>query len=349
MSEIIIIALCLILNAILSCIEMAFVTVSKPQLKKMADSGITAAKRILLFKTNPERTLSVLQVGITLVGAISAAVGGAGAEEWLSPWLMTKFQLQEETAEMIAILTIVLPLTYVSVVVGELVPKSIALKFPMRIALTGGYVLLILDRIFQPFVALLEASTKFLTKFVFANFKHEAQYASSSDVDLDNLTDTHKQYVFNLINVDKRTVKDVMLKWEDVNTVNVDEHYTEVLEKIKTCRHTRLPVINENNEVIGLLHTKEFVAETEITKLDWKQLIRKISFLNPNEPILNVLKKLQGLKSHLAIVKQDGHPIGIVTIEDIFEEVVGDIYDEDDDPSTLLATNSRIRTMSLKS
>lgn len=348
MTELIVIALCLLFNAVLSCIEMAFVTVSKPQLKKMADSGLVAAKRILLFKANPERTLSVLQIGITLVGAISAAVGGAGAEEYLSPKFMSWFAVSEETSEALAILTIVLPLTYVSVVVGELVPKSIALRFPMRIALSGGMLLIVLDRIFHPFVVLLEASTKFFTQFVFANFKSESALNSTGDVDLENLTESHKQYVFNLINVDKRTVKDVMLEWEDVNTVNEVDHYTEVLEKIKTSRHTRLPVINENDEIMGLLHTKEFVSETEITKLDWRQLIRQIPYLNPNEPILNVLKKLQGLKSHLAIVRQDGKPIGIVTIEDIFEEVVGEIYDEDDEPSTLLAANSRIRTMTLK-
>jgi putative hemolysin len=348
MTEFIVIALCLLFNAILSCIEMAFVTVSKAQLKKMADSGVTAAKRILLFKSNPERTLSVLQIGITLVGAISAAVGGAGAEEYLSPKFMTWFDVSEETSEALAIISIVLPLTYISVVVGELVPKSIALRFPIKIALTGGMLLTVLDRIFYPFVVLLEGSTKFFTQFVFANFKSESTMEASGDVDIDGLTDAHKQYVFNLINVDKRTVKDVMLKWEDATTVHETDHYTDVLEKIKTNRHTRLPVISESGDVIGLLHTKEFVAETEIVKLDWKQLIRRIIFLNPNEPILNVLKKLQSQKSHLAIVQKENAPIGIVTIEDIFEEVVGEIYDEDDDPNTLLAANSRIRTMSLK-
>lgn len=348
MTEFLVIALCLLLNAILSCIEMAFVTVSKAHIKKLAASGQVSAQRVLTLKTNPERTLSVLQIGITLVGAISAAVTGAGAEEYLSPQIMAWLNVAEETSEFIAIAIVVLPLTYVSVVIGELVPKSIALRFPLRIALAGGYVLIWLDRIFYPFVILLESSTKFFTKFVFARFRSENAVASSDGVDLDNLSEANRQYVFNLINIDKRIVKDVMLPWEKVTTIYNGSHQHEVLEKIKEDRYTRLPVINMNDEVIGILHTKEFVSESEITKIDWTQLIRSAIFLNPKEPILNALKKLQNNKSHLAIIIQDQKPIGIVTIEDIFEEVVGDLHDEDDQPNTLLALNSKIRTIGLK-
>ena len=141
MFEFIVIAVCLLINAILSCVEMAFVTVSRPHLKQLAGKGNTAAKRILKLKETPERTLSVLQIGITLVGAISAAIGGAGAEESFSPYLQNRFGLTEDVAEGLAIVSIVLPLTYLSVVVGELVPKSLALKFPMKLALSGGLLL----------------------------------------------------------------------------------------------------------------------------------------------------------------------------------------------------------------
>ena len=348
MIEFLIIALCLALNAMLSCIEMAFVTVSKAHIKKLSQSGQVAAKRVLQLKQNPERTLSVLQIGITLVGAISAAVSGAGAEDYLGPKIVEYFRVSAETADFIAIAIIVLPLTYVSVVIGELVPKSIALRSPLKVALAGGHMLIWMDRLFHPFVALLEASTVFLTKFVFSRVKSEAAISSEEGMDLDNLSDQHKQYVINLINVDKRTVKDVMVPWDEATTIKETSHQHDVLDKIRESRHTRMPVVNENGEVIGLLHTKEFVAEAEITKIDWKQLIRSIITLTPKEPILNALKKLQNEKRHLAIIKDHGKVIGIVTIEDIFEEVVGDIYDEDDEPNTLLSLNARIRTMNLK-
>lgn len=347
MFESLIIITCLAVNAILSCFEMAFITVSKAHVKKMAELGNASAKRLLQLKINPERTLSIIQIGITLVGALSAAVAGAEAEKMLSSKIALTLGVAEQTAIAIAIIIVVVPLTYVSVVIGELAPKSIALKFPLKIALTGSYFLFVLDRFFYPFVIILESSTKFLTKYVFRNFKSESALASSGEVDLENLTDSHKQYVFNLINVDKRTVKDVMVQWDQVTTVNQSDHHHEILEKIKASRHTRMPVIGAEGKVIGLLHSKEFVSETEVTKLDWKQLIRSVITVSPKEHILNALKKLQSKKSHLGVIMQDGVTIGIVTIEDIFEEVVGEIYDEDDEPNTLLSTNSRIRTMNL--
>jgi putative hemolysin len=347
MTEIFVIALCLILNAILSCIEMAFVTVSKAHIKKLAASGQVSAKRVLVLKTNPERTLSVLQIGITLVGAISAAVTGAGAQEYLSPYFMGWLNTSAETSEFIAIALVVLPLTYLSVVIGELVPKSIALRFPLKIALSGGYILIFLDRLFYPFVFLLEGSTKFFTKFIFSRFKSESGVATEDGVDLDNLSEANRQYVFNLINIDKRMVKDVMVPWDEVSTIYNDCHQHEILQKIKEDRYTRLPVINRDGTIIGILHAKEFVSESEITKIDWNQLIRSAMYLTPKEPILNALKKMQNNKSHLAVILQDQEPIGIVTIEDIFEEVVGDLHDEDDQPNAFLALNSKIRAIGL--
>lgn len=336
------------LNAMLSCIEMAFITVSKAHIKRLSEAGHRAAKRVLLLKSNPERTLSVLQIGITLVGAISAAISGITADEHLSPYFMSTLGFSEENANYLSIAVIALPLTYLSVVVGELVPKSIALRFPLRIALAGGYFLIFLEKIFRPFVYMLETSTKFLTRYIFAKFKPESAINSTGDVDLANLTDDHKQYIFNLLNVDKRSVKDVMVPWDEVTKLYINDHQHEVLNKIKMARHTRMPVLDENDEVVGLLHAKEFVSESEISKLDWKQLIRSVPTLSPKESILSALKKLQNKKSHLALIKDGKTVTGIVTMEDIFEEVVGDIYDEADDPSTLLSVNSRVRTMNMK-
>lgn len=347
MVEFLVVVISILANAVLSGLEMAFVTVSKPHLKKIAAEGSTSALRVLKLKANPERTLSVLQVGITLVGAISAAVSGASAEEHLSPYIMNHFGVGEEFAETISIALVVLPLTYFSVVIGELVPKSLALKFPVRLALMGGLLLVILDRVFAPFVATLEYSTKFLTKFVFAKISTKENVDTTQEVDLDNLNETHKQFVFNLIGLDKRRIKDVMLPWDKVTKINLDDHAHDVFNKIKAHKHTRLPVV-QDGQVKGILYTKEFIADPEITKLDWRNLIRKAEYLNPNEPIINALKKLQLRKNHMGIIKNGDQILGLITIEDIVEEFIGEIYDEADETQQLLSSSSKIRQQNFR-
>ncbi len=346
MVELVVILVCLFFNAILSCVEMAFVTVSRPHLKKLATEGDVLAKKVLLLKANPERVLSVLQIGITLVGAISAAVGGAGAEEVLSPFYEARLGVNEDVAEGLAILSVVVPIAFLSVVIGELVPKTLALKFPMRFAKFGGTFLHFLDKVFAPFVFLLEFSTKIIISLFIKKLGSESMAEISGTIDIDNLTDTNKQYVLNLIDVDKRKVKDILLPWDMAIKISKDARPVDVLEIIKKSGHTRIPVL-EGDVPIGILHSKEFISESEISKIDWLQLVRPILFINFEEPILNALKVLQNNRNHMAVIVKDKEPIGIVTMEDIFEEVVGEIYDEDDNPRVLLSSNARIRTMNL--
>lgn len=347
MLEIFVVAFSILANAVLSGLEMAFVTVSKGHLKKLAAEGSNAALRVLSLKANPERTLSVLQVGITLVGAISAAVSGASAEEHLSPFFMATFSIGEELAESLSIAVVVLPLTFVSVVIGELVPKSIALRFPVKLALAGGLLLMILDRVFAPFVVIFEYSTKFITQILFAKFQTKENVDTTQEVDLDNLNETHKQYVFNLIGVDKKRVKDVMVPWDEVTKINIGDHTHDVLEVIRNHKHTRLPVMNED-KVEGLLFSKEFIAEPELANLDWRTLLREVEYFAPNEPIINALKKLQQRRGKMGVIRSGTTLLGIITMEDIFEEIVGDIYDESDETQQLLSSNFKIRNQNFK-
>ncbi len=346
MFEVIIVFMCLFINAVLSCVEMAFVTVSRPHLKKLAADGDLLAKKVLNLKSNPERVLSVLQIGITLVGAISAAVGGAGAEEAISPYFQSQWGLSDDSAEALAIVAVVLPLTFFSVVIGELVPKTLALKFPMRFAKLGGTFLHLLDKFFSPIVFLLELSTRIILSPFLKRLGKEKVAEVSGTIEIDNLTEAHKQYVLNLIEVDKRKVKDILLPWNLVTKVNKQDRPFEVLDVIKKSGHTRIPVM-DGDTPIGILHSKEFISETEVSKIDWLQLVRPVLIIGPDEHILNALKTLQSNRNHMGVIWKDSKPSGIVTIEDIFEEVVGEIYDEDDNPQVLLSSNSRIRTLNL--
>lgn len=123
-----------------------------------------------------------------------------------------------------------------------------------------------------------------------------------------------------------------------------DAHYRSVLETIKSSRHTRLPIVS-GDQVIGILHAKEFISESEIAKIDWHQLVRPMTKVKASESILQAFKSMQLHKSHIALVTREGERYGIVTVEDIFEEFVGDIMEDADDPTTLLSSNAKIRSV----
>ncbi|MEW6057102.1 MAG: CNNM domain-containing protein [Bdellovibrionota bacterium] len=346
MEEIIVIIVCLLLNALLAGAEMAFVTIPKPRLRDLSRNKNIDAQRILKLRENPERTLSVIQIGITLVGALAAAVGGAGAEESISPILQARFDLQENTAEFLSIVLIVIPLTYFSVVIGELVPKTLALRNPVGIALKSARWLTLFERIFAPVISSLEWSTKTFLKVFFKRAKIDPQLTQPDTVELDQLSQQARQYVINLVNVEKKRVKDVSLAWEQVTAVNGEQSVLEVEKVIITSGHTRLPVLSEG-KLAGIINTKEFMSLRAAGREDWTSIVRSVVQVREGDPLLKALRMMQEKRSHLSIVYAGNNLAGIVTMEDILEEIIGDILDEDDDGALrrILSTGSTFRTI----
>lgn len=329
MIEIAIILLCLIFNGLLSLVEMAFVSVSKPELKGLAKSNSHALK-LMKLREKPERTLSVLQIGITIVGALSAAIGGVGAEEKLSPYFES-LGLSENMSEAISLVIVVLPLTYLNVVLGELVPKSFALRYPMKIALKAVNALGIAQAVLYPFVKLLEMSTQFFLRLVSRPIRVVTGATEDAEsVNIANLSNAHQQYVINLVHIETKKIRDILVPWTQVNVVDLKFNLNEVLSLVIKSGHTRLPVYSEN-EIVGILHSKEFITFISSGDENWKKIIRPIIRILPNEGILRTLRTMQEKKTHMALVENNSEIIGIVTLEDIIEEIVGDIYDEDDD------------------
>lgn len=329
MIELLTVLICLLLNGLLSATEMAFVSVGRPQLRVLSARGMRSATMLLKLKMNPERILSIIQVGITLVGAIAAAVSGAGAEEMLSPWLMKHYSLNESTAEGVSIVLIVLPLTYLNVVFGELIPKSISLKRPTRVALRSAFWLVLFDRLFSPLISLLEGSTKLVMTLL--RLKPEADVMRDEDiVEIGNLKSETKRYVLNTISAEKKRAQDIMVPWDSVVRIQRTDSASSVEDVILKSGHTRLPVVADEN-IVGLLHTKEFLGLLKSGRTDWNELIRPILRFRGGEPILNVMAKMQESRSHLAAVYDRMKVNGVVTLEDVIEEIVGDLYDEDDD------------------
>lgn len=330
MIQILVIVLCLVLNAIFSAVEMAFVTTGKPELRNRVKRGDIKAKRLLSLRENPERALSVIQVGITLVGAISAAVGGAGAEESLAPIIEQRFGIREQFADVIAVGLIVIPLTYMSVVLGELVPKTIALRYPKQVLNFGSSILVFGSRFLGPVLNVFEGSTRFIIRLILPKLPAEHHDASSTELDLAGLTTHQRQYILNLANIETKRVRDALLPWSQVDAISSSTDLSAVLNTVVQSGHTRIPVV-DGGALTGILHSKEFLAFVAAGNQDWQTILRPAIIIKPTDELLSVLRKLQEQKRHMAIVLDNATLVGILTLEDIMEEVVGEIYDEDDD------------------
>lgn len=328
MLDIFIVFLCLVLNAFFSAYEMAFVTVSKDQLSEVEESSPSLFRRIRFFKKKPERTLSVIQIGITLVGAIAAAVGGTGAVEELEPILIQKFQLSPTLAEALAVATVILPLTYLSVVFGELIPKTFALRHPIKILKFGTKILFLIDKALSPIVGFLELSTSFFLRSLKLKDGQSQVDATQLMIDIGHLPNYHKNFVYNLISLKGYTVKKTYIPKEELDYIEFSDTKEDILEKMGQTPHTRYPVMDADT-VVGILHTKVFKDISEDPKISWESIIRPMTIVYLKENILDVFLKMQKKRQHMAgVFNEKDEFIGIITLLDILEEIVGDIEEE---------------------
>lgn len=330
MFELAVILSCLAVNAILAGAETAFIAVSRPYLAHLARKNDDRAKQLLLLRENPERALSVIQIGITFVGALAAGFGGAGAEEALAPWIVSRFGINESMAEFLAILVIVIPLTFISVVAGELVPKTLVLKSPIYFAKIAAPWLHSFCRGLDPLVTLFEVMTKKMVSwFPEVHSNHEEILPGEARAEPDVLS-PRRQYVINLMKIESTKVEAIIVPWSEVVFVEKQASLEQVEEIVVNSGHTRLPVV-EGKEVIGIINTKEFLAFHKLGRKDWNVIIRSPLKIASTCLILTALQLMQENKAHMAIVYDEFVKQGIVTMESIFEEIIGDIYDEDDD------------------
>ncbi len=343
MLDFFIVLLCLVVNAFFSAYEMAFVTISREDLSEMEDSKASIAKKLSLFKKKPERTLSVIQIGITLVGAIAAAVGGTGAVESLEPYIVKTYGLSNSIAEAISVTVVIIPLTYFSVVFGELVPKTIALRHPVNVLRFGTNFLAIIDRLLSPIVSFLEISTEFLLKILRLNSKIDEVDEIPMSIDIGGLKGYHQKFVMNLVELKGKKVFRSMIPWEKVLYLNFSDSDEESKNKIYHSSHSRIPVI-DGDTLVGILHVKELADISPDSKADWQSIIRPALVISPLEKTLDAFIKMQEQNYHMAVIREGEEYKGIITIEDIIEEIVGDIRDdlEKSRTSKILSNRSKI-------
>lgn len=310
---------CLMMNAFFSAYEMAFVTTDENDLDQLEDGYLLA------FKKKTERTLSVIQIGITLVGAVAAAVGGTGAVETLEPYLSQKFSISSTASEAIAVTLIIIPLTYFSVVFGELVPKSIALRFPIEVLKFGTKIIYIFDKFLTPLVTILEISTRFILRILKLD-KTENEDFVSEVVEIGTLPEYHRKFVHNLISVKNTPVAKIMKSWDIVEKLDFGDTDEDVEAKIQASTHSRFPVV-DGDVLVGIFHWKEWEKTSEESLVPWQSILGPSLKVKKNEKVLDVFLKMQEGNHHLAIIT-DGELEGLVSMEDILETIVGNIKDD---------------------
>jgi putative hemolysin len=228
---------------------------------------------------------------------------------------------------------VVVPLTYFTVVIGELIPKTLALRHSLAVGLAAAPWLSFFDRVLGPLVTLFEWSTKSVLRLL--RLTRGAQGAGRGEeipatVELGMLSSQHRQYVMNLVDLERKRLKDIYLPWKHVIKAEARLSAGEVQTILLASGHTRVPVL-DGESLVGILNAKEFFALHATGSEQWLSLVRPAVELQDSLPLLAGLKILQDRRVHMGIVHSQQTRVGIVTLEDILEEVIGEIYDEDDD------------------
>jgi putative hemolysin len=346
--EVLFIAILILLNGYLSGTEIAVVTARKSHIKQMAESGKGNAKIFLTFKEEPDRFLATIQIGITVVGVLASAMGGAMAIKFIKPALQGfPVKAISVVAEPIAIGIVVIIITYFSLIFGELVPKSIALMHPETIGLWTARSIDTFSKIAAIFVKILTFSTSVVLSPLGRKPFTERSYVTEEEVKM-LIKEGRKHGVFeptearilqNVFEFTDMSAKEVMVPGTQMVAIQIDKSPKEILLLIEEEQFSRYPVFgNELNDIRGILYAKDFLTVFSKTgQVDIRKIIKSPFFIPETLKISFLLREMQKKRIHMALVVDEyGGVSGLVTIEDLLEEIVGEIRDEYDVESPVI-------------
>ncbi len=333
----ILLVILIFINGILSASELAFLSIEKFELDKMIRKRKKNAKKIKKVIEDPSNFLSTIQVGITLAGFLSSAFA---ASTFADKILETGFIIISEgftNAFLVVIITIIL--SYFTLVFGELVPKKIALANPFKVASLSVDLINVMQIIFFPLIKLLSLSTDLICKIL--KIKEKEDDFTEEDIKRIILTGTRdgiiekkeQEYIFNIFQFNDTTVDKVMTPKENCELINVNIKFGSLLKKLKRTKFTRYPVYDgDTNNIIGIFNVKDYIMyKKDNDDFDLRKLLFKVKKFNYDEKIDDVFATMQKEHIQMAIVTKNKKFIGVVTLEDAVEEILGNIYDEYDE------------------
>jgi putative hemolysin len=336
--ELAIILVLVLANGIFAAAEIAVVSVRRTRLEELADNGRRAARAVLSLKSDPERFLATVQIGITVVSATAAAFGGASLARHIAP-LFARVEWLAAYADDLALATVIGGVSYLSIVLGELVPKSLALRVAEAYALLVGRPLLFLSWLARPAVRLLTASSNVLlrpfrdrTNFIEAKYSaEELQQIVDEAAKAGSLNPEAGEIASRALEFAELEVRDVMIPRQDVVAIPRHANAASVQSIVLEHGHTRMPVYDgEIDNVVGYINVKDILAIAWDPRLFIiEDLLRPAYFVPESLGVLDLLNEMRARRVPFAVVvDEQGGMSGIVTMEDLIEELVGEIFSE---------------------
>lgn len=334
-----------LINAFFAASELAVVSLNKTKITYMANEGNKKAKLLLKLLEEPSKFLATIQVGITLAGFLASASAAVSISEHLSKLIKSLgIPFINGASDEISLLLMTLLLSYITLVLGELLPKRIALQNAEGIAMFAARPILIISKFTLPFVKVLTASTNFFARIL--NIKSERtdeevteeEIRMMIDVGEENgvLNETEKEMIDGIFEFDNTLAKEIMTPRTNVFTININTPLKDLMGDILEEQYSRIPVYEEETDnIIGILFMKDLftaVTKEKIEDIDIRSMLRPAYFVPETKNIDKLFRELQKSKNHLAVlIDEYGGFSGIVTIEDLIEEVMGNIFDEYDE------------------
>jgi magnesium and cobalt exporter, CNNM family len=340
--EAIVIFLLILLNGFFALSEIAIVAARKSHIKQLAEQGNRKARTVQLLQEDPERFLATIQIGMTLVSSMAAAVGGVAAVEVLKPIIQEiPFPVLQKASEGIALAIVVITISYFSLILGELVPKSLALRNPERFALWVGLPVEALARLSSLFIKIVTRSGRIFLWLLGNKAVGERTFISEEEIKLmlregrekGVFDSTEQELIHSVFEFTDISVKEVMVPRPKMYAIQIDTPPEQVLAYIAENKFTRYPVYkNDVTDICGLLYDKDFLgALAKKQPIVLKDLLHPAYFVPETMKVSRLLKELQRRRMQMAIVVNEyGSVEGLVTMEDLIEEIVGEIRDEFD-------------------
>ena len=345
--EIVVIVLLLLTNGIFSMSEMAIVSARKTRLQQLADSGNRYAKLTLKLADDPNKFLSTVQIGITLIGILSGAFGGATLAKMIATWLST-FPSIQPYSDAIGVAVVVIIVTYLSLIIGELVPKRLALNNPERIAVIVAAPMNFLSTLASPLVKLLSLSTNLVLRLLHIKpstgpmiTQEEIEILIEQGTQSGALEATEQDILESVLRLDEQRVGAVMTARPQIVWLDLEDTPEVTQQKIILSPYSRFLLSRDDlDNLLGVVYAKDILEQRLIGRpMDLSALARPPLFVPENMPTLKLLDLFKQKSAHVAVVIDEYGVIqGMVTDTDILESIVGDLpsNDEPEEPEAIL-------------